>query len=212
MSEAIDIRLRRARSWLRKGSGEGTHNDLDAQFIFLWIAFNALYGMPRYRNRGNSRSSEIEDFQRFLREVEKLSGGAIENSLRLHAVDIERVMQSPFLDIECWKRWDKDGIRDRQKRVNTARNVYAAELHPDQLFLRIYTLRNQLLHGASSDGGRRNRESLRSALPILRTVVQVGIKLLDKYRSRISRLDPLPYPPSLGEGGRFNVPRIKRDE
>jgi len=212
MSEAIDIRLRRARSWVRKANREALSHDLDAQFIFLWIAFNALYGMPRYRYRGKSRSSETEDFQRFLREVEKLSGGVIESSLRPYAVDIERVMQSPFLDIECWRRWDQDEIRDRQKRIHSSRNVYAAELHPDQLFLRIYTLRNQLLHGASSDGGKRNRDSLRSALPILRTVVQVGIKLLDKYRSEILGLELLPYPPSLGEGGGFNVPRVKRGE
>lgn len=169
-------------------------------------------GMPRYLDRGNSRSSEIEDFQRFLGEVEKLSGGAIEKSLRPHAVDIERVMQSPFLGIECWRRWDQEKIRDRQRRVSSARNVYAAELHPAKLFLRIYTLRNQLLHGASSDGGKRNHESLRSALPILCTVVQVVIKLVDKYRSKIPGLELLPYPPSIGEGGRFNVPRVKRDE
>lgn len=44
--EAIDIRLRHARSWLRKASGTASVHDIDAQFIFLWIAFNALYGTP----------------------------------------------------------------------------------------------------------------------------------------------------------------------
>jgi hypothetical protein len=43
MSKATEIRLRRARSWLRK-AGEAATRDMDAQFIFLWIAFNALYG------------------------------------------------------------------------------------------------------------------------------------------------------------------------
>jgi hypothetical protein len=43
-SEAIDIRLRRARSWLRKARKAESAHDADAEFIFLWIAFNALYG------------------------------------------------------------------------------------------------------------------------------------------------------------------------
>jgi hypothetical protein len=37
-------------SWLRKSRKAGKNNDLDAQFVFLWIAFNALYGRPRYRD------------------------------------------------------------------------------------------------------------------------------------------------------------------
>jgi hypothetical protein len=210
MSEAIDIRLQRARSWLRKASGAASHHDIDAQFIFLWIAFNALYGTPRYHDKDNPRSSEINDFKRFLGEVEKMSCGAIGKSLKPLAAEIESVMRSPFLDIESWKRWDKEGVRDRQKRVSSARNVYADGLHLDQLFLRIYTLRNQLLHGAATDGGQRNRESLKYALPILLTMVRVVIDLVDKYRIKISGLEPIPFPPSLGEGGRFNVPRLKR--
>ena len=178
--------------------------------IFLWVAFNALYGTPRYHDRGIPRWSEVDDFTRFLRETEKLSCDIIKNSLRPFEAEIERIMRSPFLDIECWRIWDQEGIRDRQKRVSRGRNAYAEGLHLDQLFLRIYTLRNQLLHGAATDGGQRNRDSLKYAIPILRTAVQVFVELVDKHRTKIPGLDPVPFPPSLGEGGRFNVPRLKR--
>jgi hypothetical protein len=210
MSEAINIRLQRARSWVRKAGGAALHHDIDAQFIFLWIAFNALYGLPRYHDKENPRRSEIDDFKRFLGEIEKISCGAIEKSLKPLDAEIESVMRSPFLDIESWRRWDKEGIRDRQKRVSGARNVCATGRHLGQLFHRIYTLRNQLLHGAATDGGHRNRESLKYAIPILHTVVKVVIDLVDEYRTKISGLEPIPFPPSLGEGGRFNVPRLKR--
>lgn len=203
MSEAIDIRLKRARSWFRKATGAAVHHDIDAQFIFLWVAFNALYGTPRYHGNDNPKGNEINDFTRFLGAVEKRSCGAVEKALRPLEDDVERLMRSPFLDIECWRKWDMEGIRDRQKRVSSARNVYAGGFHLDQLFRRIYTLRNQLLHGAATDGGQRNRESLKHAVPILCTAVKVIINLVDEYRTQIHGLEPIPFPPSLGEGGRF---------
>ena len=210
MSEAIDIRLKRARSWLHKARLVASPHDLDAKFIYLWIAFNALYGTPRYRLMGKPERSESDDFKLFLGKIEEVSYCAIENGLRPLAAAIEKVMRSHFLDIECWKRWDHEGIRDRQERVSSARNVYAEGLNLDQLFLRIYTLRNQILHGAATDGGQRNRESLKCATPILYTAVKVFIALVDKHRTELAGLDPVPFPPSLGEGGRFNVPRLKR--
>ena len=210
MSEAIDIRLKRARSWLGKASAAESHHDIDAQFIFLWVAFNALYGIPRYLDNDNSKRSEIYDFNRFLGAVEKVSCGAVEKALRPLEGDIERLMRSPFLDIKCWRKWDMEGIRDRHKRLRSVLNVYADGLHLDQLFLRIYTLRNQLLHGAATDGGQRNRESLKHAVPILCTAVKVVINLVDKHRAQIHGLEPIPFPPSLGENVQFNVPRLKR--
>ena len=37
----LSLRVHRALSWLHRG--ESCQNDLDGQFIFLWIAFNAAY-------------------------------------------------------------------------------------------------------------------------------------------------------------------------
>lgn len=38
----LNLRLHRAESWLRRGEEE---TDADAKYIFLWIAFNAAYGV-----------------------------------------------------------------------------------------------------------------------------------------------------------------------
>jgi hypothetical protein len=79
-------------------AGNGTPPDLDAQFVFLWIAFNALYGTPRYRD--DVDGGEVRDFRHFLGTVEGLSGGKV-------AIGLERILNSPFLNIECWKQWDR---------------------------------------------------------------------------------------------------------
>jgi len=123
---------------------------------------------------------------------------------------VEQVLGSPFLDIECWRTWDRVGIRDRQRRKAMSRNTYDKEHPTVRIFLHLYTLRNQIFHGAATDDGRRNRESLRHAVPILDACVDALIGLVKKHRAKIPWLEPLPYPPSIGDGGQFNGPRVRR--
>ena len=206
-SEAVEIRLRRSQSWLRKARKA---TDPDSQFIFLWIAFNALYGRPRYRD--DVVSHEIPDLTEFLGAVEELSRGQLSAALRRPDLEghVEKVLQSPFLNIDCWKQWDRAGIRDRRRRVELSSNIYSKQHPTARVFLQLYTLRNQVLHGAATDGGQRNRESLRHATAILDAAVEVIVDLVRKHHAKIRWLEPLPYPPSVGDGGQFNGPRLRR--
>ena len=212
MNEAIDIRVRRAISWREKADLARSHRDIDAEFIFLWISFNALYGTPRYLSAGKpsaGKGDEVSDFRHFIQEAEKVSPGSIKQALELCKDEIKIVCESPFLDIRCWRQWDSSRIRERQQRIGAARLV-PSELHLEGLLVRIYTLRNQLLHGAATDKGRRNRESLKAAIPIMRAATKTFISIVEKYGTAIQGLDPIPFPPSLGESKQFNVPRITR--
>lgn len=212
LSEAVEIRLRRSESWLRKSKKAGNSEppDLDAQFVFLWIAFNALYGQPRYRDEVDSK--EIVDFTRFLARAEDLERGAVATALRNPDVEkhVEHLLQSPFLNIDCWREWDRVGIRDRQKRIEMARHTYDKQHATMPVFRQLYTLRNQVLHGAATDGGRRNRESLRHAIPVLDVSVRLLNRLVRKHHAKMPALEALPYPPSIGEAGPFNGPRFRR--
>ena len=207
-SEAIEIRLRRGRSWLHKARRAGVAGDLDSQFVFLWIAFNALYGQPRYRE--GVVSDEIADFKALLEAVEQASRNQVATTLRRPELEahVEKILRSPFLNIECWRHWDKLGIRDRSKRIATACNTYHKEHGLNRLFLRLYTLRNQVLHGAATDGGQRNRESLRHAIAVLDPSVDALIELVKRHHVKIPGLESLPFPPSVGEGGVFNPPWV----
>ena len=210
MSEAIEIRLRRARSWLRKARKAAQNADLDAQFVFLWIAFNASYGTPRYRrNHDDTYFGETEDFLAFLDEGERLSRGHFDACLGSVETHVQEVLLSPFLNIGCWRQWDKAGIRDRQKRRASSCNTYDKAHRLGRVFLQLYTLRNQVLHGAATDGGQRNRESLKHAIPILDVFVPACIELVAEHGTKIRNLAPVPFPPSIGDGGQFNSPRLK---
>lgn len=153
-------------------------------------------------------SEEIRDFSGFLGTVERLSRGHVTSNLRRVEADVERILQNPFLNIECWRNWDHAGIRDRQKRRASSCNTYD-KAHPlERVFCQLYTLRNQILHGAATDGGQRNRESLLHAIPVLDVAVRVLIELVELHDSKMPKLEPLPYPPSIGDGGSFNGPRL----
>src|SRR5262245_31102218 len=110
MGEAIDIRFHRARSWQEKAKRAAADDDLDAQFIFLWIAFNALYGSPRYLwNRDDGYSRETEDFTMFWGEAERLSRGRVSTCLGRFELEVQRILSNPFLNIgmleEVGQRW-----------------------------------------------------------------------------------------------------------
>jgi hypothetical protein len=124
--------------------------------------------------------------------------------------DVEKTLQNPFLSIQCWRESDRRGIRDRDKRLATSCNSYDKIHKVATVFLRLYTLRNQILHGAATDQGRRNRETLRSAVALLREAVPALIELVKLNHRKLGMLDALPYPPSHGDGGRFNPPQLKR--
>src|SRR5689334_23420485 len=72
------LRQARAESWrsrARRASG-----GLDAQFIFSWIAFNALYGQARYRESDDRPRSEMGDIVNFLKlmlDLDARSGSAV---------------------------------------------------------------------------------------------------------------------------------------
>jgi len=69
-------------------------------------------------------SNEVADMTGFLCALEKLSRGQVAHLRMRLETDVSKILQSPFLNIECWREWDKAGIRDREKRVASVCNTY----------------------------------------------------------------------------------------
>src|SRR5262245_35475326 len=94
---AVELRHKRAVSWSKRADG----GDLDAQFIFSWIAFNALYGQARYRDP-DRQWSEIGDISKFLTLMTKLDRGIFgvlrERALAEH---VSNLIKDKFLHDCC---------------------------------------------------------------------------------------------------------------
>lgn len=180
--ENLRLRVHRALSWL--GRAEQAE-DVDARFIFLWIAFNAAYA---YEIDERYRLSERATFRQFL---EKLCALDTENRLGKLAWEefagpIRALLDTPWILPDFWQ-YQRGDIAERQWRdklaegKRTARKALkggntAALL--GVLLQRIYTLRNQIMHGGATWNGRVNRQQLKDCAALLGKLMPVIISLM----------------------------------
>ena len=187
--ENLALRVHRSLSWL--GRAEGSEGDEDAQFIFLWIAFNAAYANDVDKEY---RIAEHQLFDKFIERLCKL-----DKSNNLSAIVWEdfsgpiRVLldnqyvfqpfwdyQNGYIDESQWKnRFDaaKQYANKALGRENTAQ-VLAL------VFERIYTLRNQILHGGATYNSSVNRDQMRDCCHLMGKLVPtiIGI-MMDNYNT-----------------------------
>ena len=70
--ENLSLRVHRALSWLHRAEQLARAEDIDGQFIFLWIAFNAAYATEIDEQH---RESEQQTFRAFLQKLVELDAG-----------------------------------------------------------------------------------------------------------------------------------------
>lgn len=178
----LSLRVHRSLSWLDRA--EKSADDLDAQFISLWIGFNAAYAAdidrssPGERGRFGSffeqlvsldANSSIYDavWSRYTREVKLFANN--------------RYVFSPFWS---YQNGDKS-YRDWEKRLLTSKVFFERAIQKKAtadilsvLFDRLYVLRNQLIHGGATWNGSVNRDQLRDGATILLTLLPIFIDLM----------------------------------
>ncbi|MFW8591073.1 hypothetical protein ACOI22_09755 [Glaciecola sp. 2405UD65-10] len=187
-SSNLGLRVHRALSWLEKS--EQAENDLDSQFIYLWIAFNAAYANEININR---RITEQETFRNFIERLCELDTDKnLSNFLWLQFANSIRVLLKnkyifqPFWDYQNHKIGD-----DEWRAEFKAANAFASKAlgHKQTsvvlsiIFSRLYTLRNQILHGGATWNSGVNRDQVRDATTIMKNVMPMIIKIMmDNYR------------------------------
>jgi hypothetical protein len=182
-SEPSRVRLHRAISWL--GRAEQERRDLDARFIFLWVAFNAAYAKAF-----GFEQSERDQLRQFL--VTLIS---VDRDKALHRVvfndftgPIRTLIGNRFVFEPFWRALrDHDGSGHWEKQFatqNKAAMRHVMEGRTDAVlaivFDRLYVLRNQLVHGGATWNGGVNREQVRDGAHILMALVPAIIeRMLD---------------------------------
>lgn len=183
-SDRLGLRVYRALSWLRRA--ELCEGDEDARFIFLWIALNAAYADEIQQDADEAEQATL---QRFLKRLVSLDHGNLLNALvwdkfsgpiRL-LLDNEFVFQ-PFWDYHSGRIGEQEWRRkfDRANKAayralgNTNRTATVLAI----VLARLYTLRNQLVHGGATWQGSVNREQIRDGAAILGELTPCVIRLL----------------------------------
>jgi len=191
------LRTHRSISWLEYASEFA--DDPDMTFLLHWVAFNAAYAQVH-----DDTHTEHELRDRFFGKLTRLDPGR-----RLHYViadtrrgHFDALLENRHLFEPYWHQvhgerefdnWPEQ-LKSKNQSAKEARDRMDSARALSELFGRLYTLRNQLVHGLSSWSSGSNRKAVDPAADLLEHLmpILVGI-MLDHPEADWGRL---PYPPN----------------
>ena len=194
-SNQFNLRIHRGLSWLKKAAE--LDDDLDMRFISLWISFNAIYAQD---------SGLIQDKQTFRDFMYKVCQADVEHKIYNIIWDkfsqpIRLFLENPYVFQPFWDYqnqkitqavWKKDFDVER-KRVHFALQEHDTIQILIILFNRLYTLRNQMIHGGATYNSSVNRKQLKDACTILIALIPAFIHILLENPQRLDLGQPF-YP------------------
>ena len=174
------VRIHRAISWLK--CAEDMKDNLDLQFISLWISFNSCYAVL---NKGELLS-ERDSFSEFIKKLVKydtegrffyLLWNQFSGPVRLLVGN--KYVFKPYWDfhrgdLKDWKKQYDKSVSDSMKFLS-AKNV---EGLLEMVLDRLYTLRNQLMHGGATFKSDINRSQVKDGNKMLSLLIPLIIEIM----------------------------------
>lgn len=179
--ESTRIRIHRAISWLKAAEDCGENTDL--KFITLWIAFNAGYAAQNEEGYG---LTEEDRFREFIQQVVQLDKQReIFNLLwEKFSGPVRLLIENQFAFKSFWNAQKHDNIN--WKALFYKSNLRAFEYLAKQqvadllgvVLDRLYTVRNQLIHGGATYQSKINRSQVRDACQILTFLIPTLLEIM----------------------------------
>ena len=203
---AFTLRMHRALSWLQRAVDEKA--DDDVAFMCLWIAFNAAYAQDNGGHTDNA--SERQTFRNFVAEACRLD---IDKALpalvwQVFPGPIRVLLDNQYLFQPFWEalnnpcadgstpaHW-REAFDEARVRVHRALAQQDTERVLYEVFVRLYTLRNQLMHGGSTWNSSVNRTQVRDGRDLLTRVLPV---MLDVMMQNSARFEGKPFYPVVAD-------------
>ena len=174
------IRVWRALSWLERAESLAGL-DYEGRFISCWIALNAL----------NALYGRLDDHGKPWGDREALStyvaqSWRLDNQQRLHRIlgkrelHIIKLIGDKHLSIEFWNE-GHPGERRVQREFKQASVTFRSRNRLPilkKLFERLYVMRVQVFHGASTKGSKLNRRTLQRSATILLDMLPIFIQIM----------------------------------
>ena len=179
----IDLRIHRALSWLKRA--QKPNEDIDTRFLYLWIAFNAVYANDIDQNNLTERKT----FTRFINRLCLLD---FQHNLHHLVWDkyrhiITELLNNKFVFQPFWDYQNKQkteeqwlqAFRSEQARITKAINDDPqTDVMLSIILSRMYTLRNQYVHGGCSFDYHTNRQQIKDCVEFLDDFVPITINIL----------------------------------
>lgn len=180
--EGLALRVHRALSWMNKA--EQSTDDVDSQFIFLWVSFNAAYA----QDIELITSSEIQSFSLFLDKLHHLDKDKKLYHILWHEFpsSIRTLLNNPYVFQPFWQYQNglisqhefEERFADAKRFANYALAHQESAKLTALVLQRLYTLRNQLIHGGATWNSSANREQLKDAVKFLSQLVPCIINIM----------------------------------
>tara|TARA_R110002012_G_scaffold66333_1_gene173296 strand:- start:4104 stop:4754 length:651 start_codon:yes stop_codon:yes gene_type:complete len=181
-SENLALRVHRALSWLNKS--EQCNDDQDSQFIFLWIAFNAAYA----QDTEILRHTESEAFSKFISKLIELDNkGDLSDliwsqfSSTIRVLLDNKYVYQPFWDYHNGKITEPEW-KERFNKAKSAASHALSNKSTDVVICivlqRLYTLRNQIIHGGATWNSSANREQIRDGVAFLSELLPIIVDVM----------------------------------
>ena len=184
-NEDFRLRIHRSLSWLQRAEQAQQEQDLDSQFIYLWISFNAAYAKDL---GAGLRSADKGAFVQFIYRICHLDKeqkiyytvwNTFSGSIRI-LLNNQFTFQ-PFWDYHNGLITEQDWIASFEKNRKKALEALTQKDTPEILiavFNHLYTLRNQIMHGGATFNSTVNRSQLKDACNILSTLIPEMLKVM----------------------------------
>jgi len=182
--ESLKFRVHRALSWFDRS--EQLADDPDSRFIFLWIAFNAAYATEIDERYRLSEQATFRDFLKKLVDLDAEQGRIAELVWEQFPKSIRVLLDNPYVFQEFWE-FHNGRIEEsdwKAKFRSAKRAAHAALARRDTVTVlsvvlsRIYTLRNQLIHGGATWNSAVNRDQVRDCGNLMGQLVPVVIEIM----------------------------------
>ncbi len=183
---SLALRTHRSLSWLQRAEMES--DDQDARFIFLWVAFNAAYANEIHDRRTFPERRLLLGFLGRLIKADadkilyEIVWREFPNSIRL-LIDNKYVF-APFWDYHNGRISEDEWVRhfERSKAsVSRAIGRLDTKMALAVILDRLYTLRNQLVHGGATWNSSVNRSQIQDGAAILGLIVPAVIHLMMEH-------------------------------
>lgn len=186
LSDDFSIRMRRAISWLTKAQPLHECQDYDGAFIFFWISFNAMYAIEPGSGKIPSDAAQITTFFSNLlkfdqsQSIYKTLWDRFPDSIRTLVKN--QYVFTPYWEHTLGRNYELDWETALKKSEVTAmaalRNSRKTEELLSIVFDRLYTLRNQLIHGSATYQGSVNRDQVKDGSSILHYLVPQFVSIM----------------------------------
>lgn len=190
------IRIHRSLSWLARAI-EFPADELEARFLFLWIALNSLYS--RWDAATNAPEPDSTSRREFLSRLCADDPPTIKLLCHQHRPLLKRMLADPYLSATFWKSPDHPKAKGwATQDVNHLDHHFRDKQYAvvlTQAMDRLFILRGQIVHGASTRGSRHNRTALRTAVQLLEQLLPPIVQICIERRCGDDWPD-LCYPPA----------------